>query len=325
MNERNRNIAVGLTALVGLIGVLTMMLLFGYAPGWLESTYLVRIKLPHASGLTAGSAVHLNGIEVGSVESVSLPKGRVGGVIVRADIREGVNIPANVEASVYRPALVGGSATVEFNTTKPVGPNTPYLPTDGSAVVQGHTGSLVGSVTSQLQETLKKPTQDIQQVAKQFQGLSEKWSKVGENLNRLIEPRNPDEVDAGKAPANLNSTIQRADARLAEMQKVIAGVQEYTNDDELRQNLREAIANGRKITETLDKRIGELSKNVNDNLVELRQRYIALADDLSGTVKSMNQSPGNRQSWRWHRGQADERPQALPEPERYGGADAGGD
>ena len=286
MNERSRNVAVGLTTLVGLIGLLGMMLVFGYVPRWIEGGYVVRVHLPDASGVSEGSRVTLDGIDVGTVESVRFASGADDpGVVVRSRIREDVRLPEPVQVSVHRP-FIGGSPTIEFRTPRIAQP-TDFLPTDGSAVIRGEPSSFAGGVTGQLRAMLKPAIADIHRVANQFEALSAEWARVGQNVNLLIEPRTPEQVDRGEAPSNLTSVIARTDARLTELERVIEGVQGYTNDTQLREDIRQAAANARQFSEDLPARVDELSENVNTSITAVRGQYIALADDLAGVIHSM--------------------------------------
>lgn len=52
MDERRRNVAVGLTSLIGVAGLGGLLILFGYVLPWLETGYDVRIDMPNARGLT---------------------------------------------------------------------------------------------------------------------------------------------------------------------------------------------------------------------------------------------------------------------------------
>ena len=286
MTERTRNIAVGLTALVGLIGLLVMMLLFGYLPQWLEPTYQVRVHLPHAAGLTEGSRVRLNGIDVGTVDNVQLARGDRAGVFVTTNVREGVQIPENVDTSVYRPML-GGGPSIEMNATRPITPQTDFLATDGSAMVKGETSTFVDNVTRQFRAALREPMDQFEQLSDQFEEVSTQWADVGENMNNLLEPRPIESVERGDAKANLSTIVQRADHRLAELRTVLDGVDRYVNDDDLHKNVRETVANARELSESLDERVKKLSEQVSSDVSRLRQRYTALADDLSGAVQSM--------------------------------------
>ncbi len=74
MEDRSRNIVVGITALAGLVGLAFLLMLFGRLPAFLESGYELRVELPSAGGLKQGSVARFSGIDVGRVVSVDEPR-----------------------------------------------------------------------------------------------------------------------------------------------------------------------------------------------------------------------------------------------------------
>lgn len=286
MNERSRNIAVGLTVFVGICGLLVMMLLFGYVPGWLERTYSVEVHLPHSDGLAQSSPVRLHGISVGTVVAVKLAQLPRTGVVATANIRQNVRLPESVYATVESP-FFGGSTNLELTIPAPVDADIAYLPTDGTAQIAGQRASLVGALANEMRAAIEQPLSDFERIADQIELISQEWSAVGRNVNHLLEPRHPDQIEANDVPANLNTLIQRTDARLAQMENVLAGLERYTTDEQFHEDLRHTAANTRRLTEQLPRQIDELSGNVNQSVVALRSRYIALADDLSGAITAM--------------------------------------
>lgn len=272
MNERSRNIAVGITTIVGLVGLAAMMLLFGYVPEWLEPGYRVQVNLPYAAGLSAGSRARLSGIDVGEIEAVMLREPVGSGVVAVVKVRSDMQLPKMVAAKVEAP-LLGGSPIIEFYLEHPDGVEHGWLAQDGSAVVDGEVPSITGSLARELKSALEGPETQFQQLADDFNALSSEWQAVGKNLNQLLEPRSIDQVQQGEAEANINTVITRLDARLAEIEQVLKGVNEYVNDDKLRENIRITAANARELSESLEARFDALQK-----------RYVAVADDLSGMI-----------------------------------------
>src|SRR5690606_7609229 len=65
------------------------------------------------------------------------------------------------------------------------------------------------------------------------------------------------------------------------------GINELINDPELRSDVRATVANARALSETLSTHVDNLSETVNASVQTLRSRYMAVADDLSGVVGSV--------------------------------------
>jgi ABC-type transporter Mla subunit MlaD len=268
MDERQRNVAVGLTAAVGLGGLILLLMLFGWVPGWLEGGYVVTVEMRHAGGIHEGSRVQLNGIDVGEVKSVELVQPTNHGVKAVVQIADELRLPQNVKVEISGP-LFGGGSTMHFVTQDGHGEPMEFLPMDGSAVVQGEISSPLGSA-------LAGPMSQINRLADSFETLSSEWTAVGKNLNELVQPRGPEAVDAGEAAGNLSSVIARVDTRLAELKEVLEGIDRYVNDEKLHEDVTVTAA-----------KVRQLSETVGGSVEAVRDRYVAVADDIAGAVASM--------------------------------------
>lgn len=269
MNERTRNLIVGITTVAGLVGLIYLLTIVGGLSQAFEGGYQLTIELPTAAGLHVDSRVQYNGIDIGRIESVRFQDAPKTGVVVTAMITEmNVELPDDVSARIVSPIL-GGSASAHL--IREPGPVSGYLPADGSAVVTGEAAVDFSAVAQQMAR-----------LTDQFQGLSHEWTLVGENINLLVEQRSLDAVDDGQVAGNLATVLARADARLADLKQAIEGVNQYVNDPQLRDDVRTTAANAR-----------ELSQRFNDSVEALRARYIAVADDLSTTIQSMQKLADN--------------------------------
>lgn len=267
MTERKRNVIVGLTTLAGLVGLIGLLLLFGWLPAMLQTGYVVRIQLPKAAGLHEGSRVTYSGIDIGTVTDVALEPPPGTGVVATALIREEVLIPAEAEVTVTE-RLIGGGATVAFVPPEQLEEDAEYLPRTGQAVVSGEVPSLAGTVSEAME--------NIETVTRSFQEVSAQWTQVGQSLDALMAMRDPGAVDRGEAPASIATVIQRLDSRLAEMEVVLAGINAYVGDQELRADVKQTIANARQV-----------SDRVGGAVESLQESYVALADRLAATAESV--------------------------------------
>ncbi|MEM9753420.1 MAG: MlaD family protein [Planctomycetota bacterium] len=265
MNERNRNIVVGLTTAIALIGLMFLLLIFGYVPRLVQGGYFVNIELEDALGLNPGSRVELSGIDIGKVETIDFkqPIGTGVTVAVRITDKE-TQIPVSAQAVIEKP-LLGGSPTIRFVTKNQNGRPSDFLKKDGSAVVPGSLGALAGVFG------------ELERVADSFEQLSTQWNAVGEKLNGMLEPQDLAAVEAGDQPGNVTTVIARVDQRLAEFRAVLAGIDKLVNDPQLRDDVTTTASNARKASEDLAGALGNLEK-----------RYVALADDVAGMVEQVN-------------------------------------
>ncbi len=272
-----RNLIVGVTALLGLAGVFGLLLLFGYVPAWMEGGYELRVLMSDASGLTNGSRVRLSGIDVGRITAVRFREepGQTGVEIVTL-IRDGVLVPSRAVVRAESP-LIGGNPTLAFDVGHLDADQLRlWLPVDGSAVVKGESLTLVSQFAGELEAAMAEPTKQFNQIARRFDYLSQEWAVVGENLNRLIGPNTPGDVDTGATVGNLTTVLARADQRLAEAGRVIDGINQWVNNPRMQQDATAAVANARQAMEQL-----------NNALPRLEHRLVALADDMAGAVGTM--------------------------------------
>ena len=150
------------------------------------------------------------------------------------------------------------------------------LPTDGSAVLDGESLTLISQFAGHIEAAIHEPARKFAQLTDNFDRLSTEWTTVGSNLNRLIEVRSIDEVDAGTASANLATVLARTDDRLRQLKFALHGVNQWVGDQDLRSDVAATAANARQLTENLSQSVDRLSK-----------RYVAVADDLAGVVETM--------------------------------------
>lgn len=264
MTERSRNVVVGFVTLSGIVGLMFLLLVFGYVPRLLQSGYFITIEFPDASSLNVGSRVELAGIDIGQVETIDFKQPFGSGVTVDVRVRDGVKIPTKAEPQVEKP-LLGGSPTIKFVVKDLNGPPDAFLSIEGDAVVQGKLGALAG-IFGQLER-----------VADSFDELSAQWQGVGRKVNSLLETQDLAAVESGEVVGNLTTVFARVDRRLTEVKTVLAGFDELVNDPQLREDVSATASNARKASEDLKTALGSIE-----------ERYVALAGDVSLVINQMN-------------------------------------
>ncbi len=284
MSETSRNFAVGLTTIAATVGFCVLMLLFGYVPKFLEEGYLVTVELDSAGGLYEGSRVSYSGIDIGRVETVDRVDDLAPGVVLTMMIDAEHKLPDNVYVSIEQTSLLAAGGTLTLRVPDDEAPSTTALATDGSAMLAGE-HSL--SITDAIAELAVQFGDRMDSVVSEFTALSQQWTEVGENLAALSEPTDPDAVDAGDAIGNLSSVLARADQRMAELEPVLANIEALFGDEQLNTDLREAFANARDLTASLQEAADTLQADVSDNLEVLTERYVAVADDMAGAIMAL--------------------------------------
>jgi len=289
MAEYRRNIAVGITTLAGVAGLLILMMMFGRLPlpGTAQDGYRIRIAMPSAGGLHTESRVNLAGINVGHVESVAFREPPHQGVLVTARIRQSVDIPQGVRAVAFSKPL-GGSPTLELHMPQDAQPNQ-YISKTQPTLIKGQAGGMAQQLAGELKKTLQGELGRFERTAASIEQVTQQWTDVGQHVARLVKPRDADAVDAGEAEANLTTVVERTDRRLKEIGEALAGIQRVVNDDQFIRNLRQTVDNAHEASEKLSTHIDEVSDSITDNADRLTRRYVAAADDLTKAVASMQQ------------------------------------
>jgi phospholipid/cholesterol/gamma-HCH transport system substrate-binding protein len=115
MSDFRKNFIVGLTMLLGLGLLATMIILFGKGPARLFGPNRINVTFlaPRADGLSEGSEVRYLGKDVGNVQSVDLDPLDQRRVIVRAVVNRIPPLPGNVIGKI-RTQLVGGGSTLDL-------------------------------------------------------------------------------------------------------------------------------------------------------------------------------------------------------------------
>ncbi len=255
MNERLRNLTVGSTVIAGLVGLVFLLLVFGYLPRFLKTGYFIEIALDDAAGVNPGSRVQLVGINVGQIESIAFNEPFDGGVRARARIKDDIRIPVGARVEVEE-EILGGSPTLSIVVDRQGLVIDKFVPIDGSATLEGGPGAFASAMGG------------FRQIADDFGTLSEEWRGVGAKINGFLAPEGGG--DSGSPLETVSSVIARVDTRLAELETVLAGIDAIVNDPELRENI---SATGRNVR--------AVSEQAGEGLAALQQRYVALADDMS--------------------------------------------
>lgn len=286
--ERRRNIAVGLTTLAGLAGVVVLLTAFGYVPAFFRKGYTVTVYMESVAGLHENSPVTLWGRDIGEVSEVGFSEpGEPHRTYVKLRIHEEFTIPQDATVRVETPlfgggpvvALVGGS--VQSQT----------LATDGSAKLAS--------------AKIVDPLQQLEGVSEDIAELKVVMVDVGDNINSVF----------GKGEDGMPSlprVVLGLEQRLGELQRVMADADKWLGDDKLRQDVTQAAANARALTETLDETVRKLEerylalaesaqarlakvdttldtadqalKDASGSIAEIETRYVALADDAARVV-----------------------------------------
>lgn len=240
--EYRQNLMVGLFMLMAMLALGWLVVMFGEAPTWLVGgrTYVVHVYFNELRGLTVGTEAEMNSVQVGSVSDIrprDLAQPTLG-VDVVLEIYEEYRIPDDAVARVHQAAMVGRPLVV-IDVRHASADR--FVATDGQGVLSGE---LVSPFDQLIPRDL---VTTFQRTANEIGNLAEALKPAAADLHGLLEERTIGQVEADpndQVSANLYTAIQRMDLALKH-------INELLGDGEMRDNLKETIANFKATSERM--------------------------------------------------------------------------
>ncbi|MCH2141062.1 MAG: MCE family protein, partial [Phycisphaerales bacterium] len=131
MKDRTRDAMIGLCAIAALGSFITILQLFGELPG--PPTWRMTFMTRSTSGLADNSKVQLDGVPIGTIESVELSGNPDWPVRITTRIDEAIEIPLSV-VPLTTTSLLTGAANLYLESAVTPGDSGVFL-RDGSAVM----------------------------------------------------------------------------------------------------------------------------------------------------------------------------------------------
>ena len=201
MNERKRDLAVGIFVLLGALALGGLILAFSNIATVLKMGYVINAHMDHASGMSAGRMVHYRGLRVGEVEEVYFDEG-LQLVVAKVRIRESeLRIPAG--AVMFTAPATFGDVFIDIRVPDDRRAMEGHIPSDGTGIIPGQ-----AAAPAFLPEGL------VEKLESALEGFGEMETLMN-NLVLLTEPRRLDEVRRGEKPPNISSTVERLDDSIA--------------------------------------------------------------------------------------------------------------
>ncbi len=270
MSERSRNIVVGLTAIIGLVLLATMILIFTGLPELFSTGYVIQMHFDDSHSLQSGDSVWLLGQQVGTLTDVRYTNNNpLEGVTMTARIDDDIRLPTNVKVRVYSKGLVGKGYLAlvpegDFKKDPATGETIKFYQPGDKIVLQGKadTGSslLPPELTSKL----------------------ESIGDLAESLKELIDPE-PATTQPATPPGDGQAATQPAEppiglkGTVARMNRTLDAIYAITGDPDNQQNIKRSLEN-----------LSEVSGNAD----ELVRKLITDAEDISKLVRGLQQTVG---------------------------------
>lgn len=222
-----RDFLTGLTAIVGIAGLVLMLFLFGELRGLGQETYTFTLRMTTARGLAPVSPVTLNGVLVGNIAQISTRPAPDVGVDVTVRVLADIRVPREFRVFIDQGFI--GESKLELSPEPGQDLSAPdAFVQPGEVIARNATGTI-----EQIAERLEEPLGALNESAEHFKELAATYTEVGRRVNALLAARTPAEVDAGA-----DATVPAA---LARLDRALAGAEAWLGDESLRTDVRGTV------------------------------------------------------------------------------------
>lgn len=254
-----RDLLIGFVGIVGLIGLTAMLLLFGEIRFQEPQQYSVVLAVDNAAGLTPGSAVSLNGVEVGRVETTTTALDPQEGVLLELAILDSVRIPRDVRVSIST-SFVGDTRLSLRTSPREPGAADPGFLQPGETL-RASAGELLDEIANLLDERIAS----FSDTADSIQEMAATFTSVGRRLDTILATM---ESEDG-TPVDLAQSIRRVD-------EAVTAALDWLSDDGLRGTIDELATEARSTLETVQ----STARSWDDAAINLT----AEVDEASGSI-----------------------------------------
>lgn len=274
MNDRTRDAAIGLAAILAAAATIMMLLAFGSLRELARSAVDLEVRMNRAGGLRYGSQITLDGVPIGNVDDVTLDIERELPVLFQCRIDEWVRIPVDHMVKVDA-ALIGGGTRLAILSLDPSA--------DRAIYESGATPILTGTFQS-LDETLAASL-DIRMgpIADSFSevgALAGTYQALGEELRGLV-------ATGGQSGEGIASTIERVNRTLDQANLAFTAATGWLDDDQLREDAKSAVFKANLLIErATDAALaaGRLANTLEEESPSLIARLSSTAVAVDGTL-----------------------------------------
>lgn len=274
-----RDFFTGLTALGGVAGLVVMLALFGELRDVGQRFYTFTLRMDNAGGLSSTSRVTLNGVRVGTVSDLVNEQDPTRGVLATLRVKEGTRIPASFEVYIDK-SLVGDAA---LDLVAMPGPAAEVNFVNPGDVIEREATGLFDTIT----ETIREPLERLTKTADQIDRLAGTYTTVGDNLNDLLGPRTPADVEGGREP-NLRSAVARVDTALA-------GANRWLGDERMREDFRAAAARAPSLIDSASATVDawkQAAITIDNRIASAGAKVEAATDQAAATLRGIDDAAG---------------------------------
>ena len=276
MNDHGRNFVIGLVTIIALIGMSTLLLQFGELDRLLNPSYTMTIELNAAGTTRAGSAISLNGVRIGTVDSIDLVEDLEYPVLVKASVDRRYKIPVGSTAQVAD-ALIGNGGRIEMEMPENRSIDDPTLPMDGTAIIQGRWQSLGETIAGQLEGQMAP----IMASLDSFNDLAATWTGVGDQVGTMLDP------DLSDQPGSVVGAVDELNATLASAAEAMELARTWIDDEQLRADVTSAAWKANRLLESATEataNVSRLADSIGNDVDRLTDAAVPVAEEMSLTL-----------------------------------------
>ena len=301
MNERRRDIVVGIFVLLGLVVLGVLIVQFRGAVSYFtgRQNYYLEIEADQTAAVLPGQAVHLNGYPIGEISKVRLADDPRQGVIITASINQAYSIPEDVKTvSIYQGQI--GPPFIQIMV----------LPTNSAKMMDKTPGEVVARLKAKIPadpfSQISEMAEELRPTLKELGPALARIAALAENLNRLLVGAEPNEAEPSEKPGtdqvNLRSLAQQFSQTLNNLNAVIGDEQNRENLKQSLANLSQAGADASEALKELKAFAGQAKNSTSELSINLRdaaqavinnsEQISILLQHLNKTVEQINQGQG---------------------------------
>lgn len=228
MNERTRDAIIGLAAIIAAVTTILMLLAFGSLRELARSAVDLEIRMNRAGGLRYGSQITLDGVPIGTVDSVELQIDQQLPVLFNCRVDDWVRIPVDHMVKVDA-ALIGGGTRLAILSLDP-SPDRVTYPSGKTPVLTGNFMSLDETLASSLDVRMGPIAESFSEVG----ALAGTYQALGEQLRELVSTGSEEGTGIATTIERLNETLDQANLALG-------AATDWLGDDQLQEDAKSAI------------------------------------------------------------------------------------
>jgi phospholipid/cholesterol/gamma-HCH transport system substrate-binding protein len=259
METKANHVLIGAFTL-GLIAAILLFILWASKYSSKDSFHEYDIVFREAvTGLSDGSVVQYNGIEVGNVRDLKLSPKDPGQVIARVRLKANTPVKVDTIAKLELQGLATGLSLIQLSGGTP---NSPLLvqtdPEHVPVIVAGESG--------------------FQKLLNSSEGIAKTLSDVLDHINRILSEENTQHI--GKTLSNLESITDTISSQRQDISTLIKSSREST------EHLDRALASAEKTLDTVNGQIGQRLPGVMDHLDHTLAQLDSLSKNADETLKA---------------------------------------